>query len=69
MKKNMGSVDRIIRFTLAIIITALYFAHIINGTVALVLLVVVGILILTSFFGFCPLYFPFGISTKKPKQD
>jgi len=61
----MGQVDRIVRFTLAMIIAALYFAHVITGTIALVLIVVAVILIITSFIGFCPLYFPFGIRTKK----
>jgi hypothetical protein len=65
MKKNMGSTDRIIRVVLAMVIAALYFTHVISGTLALVLLIVVGIFIITSTFSFCPLYLPFGISTKK----
>ncbi len=65
MKKNMGSADRIIRVVLAIIIAVLYFTHVITGTVAVVLLIVLAIFIVTSFLSFCPLYFPFGISTKK----
>jgi hypothetical protein len=65
MKKNMGSADRIIRVVLAIVIAALYFTHVISGTLALVLLIVVVIFIITSTFSFCPLYLPFGISTKK----
>jgi fatty acid desaturase len=65
MKKNMGSADRIIRVVLAIVIAALYFTHVISGTLALVLLIVVAIFIITSTFSFCPLYLPFGISTKK----
>ena len=65
MKKNLGTADRIIRFGLAIIVLALYFTHVITGIVALVLMLIMGILIITSFISFCPLYFPFGISTKK----
>lgn len=65
MKENMGSADRIIRFGLAIIIVVLYFTNVIPGTLALVLLLVMGVFIITSLFGVCPLYFPFGISTKK----
>jgi hypothetical protein len=65
MKANMGSIDKIVRILAALIISALYFTHIINGTVAIILLVIAAVLILTSFISFCPLYLPFGISTKK----
>ncbi|MTI26618.1 DUF2892 domain-containing protein, partial [Fulvivirga kasyanovii] len=50
------------------LIGVLYFAGIIGGTLAIVLLIVAGIFILTSFVGFCPLYFPLGISTKGRKS-
>jgi hypothetical protein len=65
MKANMGSIDRVVRIVAALIIAALYFTHIINGTVAIILLVIAAVFILTSFISFCPLYLPFGISTKK----
>jgi hypothetical protein len=69
MKKNMGTTDRILRILAAVVIAGLYFAHIINGTVAIILLVVAGIFILTSFVSFCPLYLPFGISTRGKEQQ
>jgi hypothetical protein len=65
MKKNMGSVDRIVRILIAIVVAVLYFTRQISGTTAIILLIVAGIFILTSFIGFCPLYWPFGISSKK----
>jgi hypothetical protein len=65
MKANMGSIDKIVRILAALIIASLYFTHIINGTVAIILLVIAAVFILTSFISFCPLYLPFGISTKK----
>ena len=64
MKTNMGTFDRIMRVLIATLIVALYFMHVISGTLAIVLLVFTGIFILTSAFSFCPLYLPFGISTK-----
>ncbi|HLK29697.1 MAG TPA: DUF2892 domain-containing protein [Puia sp.] len=67
MKKNMGTVDRTIRIAAAITIALLYYFNKINGTTATVLLVMAGIFILTSFISFCPLYLPFGITTK-PKE-
>ena len=65
MKKNVGVVDKVIRISAAVVIAALYFAGSISGTLAIVLLILAGILIITSFVGFCPLYAPFKISTRK----
>lgn len=68
MKQNLGSTDKVVRIIMAIVIAGLYFANIISGTVAIVLLIVAGIFIVTSFMSFCPLYYPFGISTKKKAE-
>jgi Protein of unknown function (DUF2892) len=65
MKKNMGSIDKGVRILAAIIIAGLYFANQISGIAAIVLLVLAGIFVVTSFISFCPLYFPFRISTRK----
>jgi len=65
MRKNMGTADRTIRVIIAIAIAALYYANVISGTWAIVLLVLATIFVLTSFVSFCPLYKPFGISTCK----
>ncbi|WP_449404031.1 YgaP family membrane protein [Flavobacterium glaciei] len=61
----MGSTDRIIRIALAAIVAVLYFTNTISGTLALVLGAFAIIFIITSFVSFCPLYYPFGISTRK----
>ena len=68
MKKNMGSADRVIRILVAVAVIALYFGNLISGTTAIILLVLAGIFILTSFMSFCPLYLPFGISTRKKQS-
>ncbi|MCI4442474.1 MAG: DUF2892 domain-containing protein [Lentimicrobium sp.] len=65
MKKNMGSTDKIIRILIAIVIGVLYYTKTIDGTVALVLGALAIIFVLTSFISFCPLYLPFGLSTRK----
>jgi len=65
MKKNMGYADRVIRILAAVIVIGLYFTNIISGTIAVILLIISAVFILTSFVSFCPLYYPFGISTKK----
>jgi hypothetical protein len=68
MKPNMGTVDKVVRTLVAVVIAGLYFTNQITGTVAIVLLVLAGVFILTSFMSFCPLYLPFGISTRKKEK-
>jgi hypothetical protein len=63
MKKNMGSTDKIVRIIIAAVIAVLYFTNVISGTLGIVLLVLAGVFVLTSFISFCPLYAPFGLST------
>ena len=65
MKKNMGGADRVVRIIIAAVIAGLFFGKIITGTLGIVLLVLAGIFLLTSFVSFCPLYLPFGLSTCK----
>ena len=62
MKKNMGSTDRWIRVILSLLIGAagIYFKSW-WGLLGLVLLA-------TSLINWCPLYVPFGISTRKSKS-
>jgi len=65
MKQNMGTVDRIIRLAIVVIIAALYYTGQLSGTVAIVLGIVAIAFLLTSLIGWCPSYVPFGISTRK----
>ncbi|WP_339704398.1 DUF2892 domain-containing protein [Algoriphagus aquimarinus] len=67
MKKNMGSVDKIIRLLIAVGVAVLYFTGTISGILAIVLGLLAVVFVATSFMSFCPLYFPFGISTIKKK--
>ena len=68
MKKNMGTADRIIRVIIAAIFATLYFTHTITGTAGIILLALGGIFVLTSLISFCPIYYPFGISTCKHEK-
>ena len=68
MKQNMGTTDKVVRILAAIVIAVLFFTHQISGTAAIILLVLAGIFIVTSFMSFCPLYLPFGISTRKNEK-
>ena len=68
MKKNMGGMDRSIRFIVAAVVAVLYFTGMVQGTLAYVLLGLAGIFIITSFISFCPLYALVGLNTCKTKS-
>ena len=65
MKPNVGNIDRIVRAVLAIILAVLYFSGMVTGTLGIILLVLAGVLLLTSLISFCPLYAPYKFSTRK----
>jgi hypothetical protein len=65
MIKNLSSTDSIVRLLMAFLIAILFFTNTISGTTAIVLGVVAIILVATSLVKFCPLYFMFGLSTRK----
>lgn len=65
MKQNMGTIDRVFRLIVVGIIAALYFTGQLSGIGAIILGIVAIIFLLTSLIGFCPAYYPFGISTRK----
>lgn len=63
MTKNVGSVDRIIRLILGVIIIAvgIYFKSWWG---------IVGVVpLLTAFISWCPIYLPFGLSTCPRKME
>ena len=68
MKKNISVADRFIRIIISFLLAGLYAAHILTGTLAIVLLVVAAILTLTAFVNFCPLYFVLGIKKWQKKS-
>jgi hypothetical protein len=68
MKKNMGNLDRTLRFLAAAALIALFYNGTISGTWGIVLVVLAVVFFLTSFVGFCPLYVPFGIRTCRLKR-
>jgi hypothetical protein len=69
MTQNMGNVDRAIRAVVALVIGALWLQGTINGVLALILGIVAVVFLLTSIMGYCPLYGPLGLSTRKPRSD
>ena len=69
MKKNMGSIDRIIRALVGIAGLAAYFLGMLEGTWAIVALVVGVVMLGTSAMGWCPPYAIFGISSCSVKSE
>ena len=65
MKTNMSMFDRAIRYVAAIVFFILYISGAATGLLGISLLSLGVILILTSFFGFCPLYTLLGTRTLK----
>lgn len=65
----MGSLDRIIRVAVAVVVGILYFTGQISGLAAIILGVLAVIFILTSMVSTCPLYLPFGLSTIGKRKE
>lgn len=63
MKRNVGSIDKILRVLLALLFGTLYFTGMITGILGLILLVLGGIFMITGFISFCPIYAIFGINS------
>ncbi|TNE35655.1 DUF2892 domain-containing protein [bacterium] len=69
MKKNLGLLDRFLRFAFAVIVSLLYFTNTISGLFGTILLILASVLLITSFISFCPIYALFGISSCKLDSD
>lgn len=65
MKKNMGTLDKVIRIVLALVGGYLLISGLIQGALGIVVGILAAIFLITSIIGFCPLYTIFGISTAK----
>ncbi|MBW8294458.1 DUF2892 domain-containing protein [Sphingopyxis sp.] len=61
---NMGRLDRLLRLVVVAAIAAAWFMGLLSGTLAIVLGIGAVAFALTSLFGTCPLYLPFGLSTR-----
>lgn len=62
MKHNVGQMDKMIRIVLGIAVLSLFF--ILDGGLKWISLLGI-VFILTGVINFCPLYLPFGISTRR----
>jgi len=65
MKKNIGTIDKVVRIILALIVVILFATKVITGITGIMLLILAGVMLITSMLSFCPAYYPFRISTRK----
>jgi len=68
MTKNMGTLDRVIRTIIAVIIVVLLLYGTLTGILAILLGLFAIAFLGTSAIGWCPLYKPLGISMKESEQ-
>lgn len=64
MKQNIGNPDRIVRIVLAVLLAAGAWMSGFGTVGGIILLVLAAVMLVTSAVGFCPLYAPFGFSTR-----
>jgi len=70
MKKNVGSIDAVIRTDLAFVLAYLYYTNFPHVSVWYTVgLLIAGHLLATAVFGISPIYKLFGISTNTGKSD
>ena len=65
MKKNMGTIDRIVRLLIVVVAVTLYFTGVVTGLIGTIALVLAVIFTLTSTTAFCPIYAILGLKTCK----
>ena len=63
MKKNVGTIDKVIRIIFAIAVIVLFLTNVISDVLGMVLLAVSAILVATSMLGVCPLYMILRLNT------
>jgi hypothetical protein len=68
MKKNVGTIDKVIRILIAVVVVTLYFTNVISGTLGIILLAVAAILVVTSLVSICPIYLALGLNSGKKEQ-
>ncbi len=61
----MKTADRVICIFPAVLVAVLYLTGNLTGLAAIILGILAVIFVITSFIGFCPLYLPIGLSTRK----
>lgn len=69
MKANLGLLDKVVRITISVLVIVLFFTGNISENTVIIGIVVVSILLITSYINYCPIYGLCGINTKKKLND
>ena len=67
MKKNVGSIDKVVRFLIAIVAIWAAYTHQVASPWDYVLYAVAAIMVLTALVGTCPIWLATGMNTLKSK--
>jgi hypothetical protein len=67
MKKNVGSIDQIIRYLLAALFIILFIFNVVSGIFGYILLALAVVFIVTALLNFCPIWWMLGTKTNKTK--
>jgi hypothetical protein len=67
MKKNVGTIDKVVRLLLALTLGVLVYLKVISGTLAYISLGLAVVFFVTSLINFCPIWMALGINTGKKK--
>jgi hypothetical protein len=68
MKRNIGTIDRIMRIVTAVVIAVLFYTNVLTGTLGIVLLALAIIFAVTSLISICPIYLVLGLNTRGRKE-
>jgi len=68
MKKNVGSIDKVVRFIIAAVAIWAAYTHQVASPWDYVLYAVAAIMVLTAFVGTCPIWLAIGMNTLKSKE-
>lgn len=68
MKANIGSIDKLVRLLLAIVLIILFYLEVLTGSWGIISLIGALVLTVTSLINFCPLYAMFKLNTTKSKK-
>ena len=64
MEPNMGALDRVVRVLLALAMIGMNVLGIFPAWLGMTLMVVALIFLATAIVGYCPIYWPFDLSTR-----
>jgi len=67
MKKNVGSIDKIVRYVIAIVAIYIAYSGMVISPWSYVLYAFAAIMVLTALAGSCPIFSIFGLSSNKAK--